>query len=355
MMAIANDDSLNRRTKLEKPIIASPPEGISAAVFRDPCVWFEEGEWWMIVGSGIRGIGGCALLYRAKQNTSLTEWEYLHPLVTGVKNSRTWPATAADTVDSGEMWECPDFFPLGNTHCLIYSTERKVFWNSGAYSGQRFMQQHCGLLDHGAFYAPKTFITPDGRRILWGWIQETRPEAELIRAGWAGVMSLPRELSLQADGALRMVPAGEINSLREKRESVTLQPALPCRRLLSSLRREVAVPVLNSSQRLRLEIRHQGKFLWSLEMDGQAGTASCGGIQFKIPLNESPALRLFLDGSVLECFFGNGEALTSRVYGLQPGESELQIVFDGAGTVQCELWNLRSISRDKLTSGFPAL
>lgn len=355
LMAIALDDSLNHWKKLDHPLIPGPPKEIAATGFRDPCVWYEAGEWWMIVGSGMRGIGGCALLYRAKQNSNLTEWEYLHPLAVGVKNSKSWPTTAADTVDSGEMWECPDFFRYGKSHCLIYSTERKVQWHTGIYNDQRFTPQQGGLLDHGAYYAPKSVDLPTGRRILWGWIQETRPEAEFARAGWAGVMSLPRVLSINQNGRLLMEPAAEVNSLRENQEIVILQPAAPRLHLLSTLRREVAVIGLNPQQHFVLKLNQQGKTLWSLELDGQSGTAHCGDVSFKIPMNELPVLRLFLDGSVIECFFGQSEAFTSRVYGLAPGESDLEVAFTGLGIVQCEIWNLRAISADKLTSGFPAL
>ena len=41
------------------------------------------------------------------------------------------------------------------------------------------MPESEGLLDHGAYYAPKSQLDAEGNRILWGWITETRPQAEL--------------------------------------------------------------------------------------------------------------------------------------------------------------------------------
>jgi beta-fructofuranosidase len=29
------------------------------------------------------------------------------------------------------MWECPDFFPIGNKHALLISTMGKVRWKVG--------------------------------------------------------------------------------------------------------------------------------------------------------------------------------------------------------------------------------
>ena len=106
----------------------------------------------------------------------------------GRKNSKL----TSDPVDSGEMWECPDFFALGKKHVLLYSTERKVYWQVGELDPKEliFHTQKQGLLDFGTFYAPKSQPDANGERILWGWITETRPEAEFSAAGWAGCMSL---------------------------------------------------------------------------------------------------------------------------------------------------------------------
>ena len=101
-------------------------------------------------------------------------------------------------VDTGDMWECPDFFPLGNKHVLLISTMGKVRWKVGTYANQRFTPEKEGVVDWGAYYAAKTMLDRNGNRILWGWITETRPDADLIAAGWAGAMSLPRVLSLNA-------------------------------------------------------------------------------------------------------------------------------------------------------------
>ncbi len=353
MLATGTDDSLNQWTKYMRPIIAAPPNHIASTGFRDPCVWFEDGAWWMIVGSGMRGIGGCALLYRAKKDSNLTEWEYLHPLASGKKNGKAWPGTAQDVVDSGEMWECPDFFELGNQHCLLYSTERKVLWQSGTYAGLHFTPQQSGLLDHGAYYAPKSFMAPDGRRILWGWIPETRPEAAFARAGWAGAMSLPRVLHVSETGKLQMEPAAEVNSLRQREEAFTLDQHQTHNHLLQALKMELLVTGLTNGQQLELNLRQHGETIWSVAIDGGTGVARCGETSFGVRLDETPSLRLFLDGSVIESFFGKSEACTARVYGLKPGETECELKLHGQGSVQCRHFAPQSISSNKLTGNFP--
>ena len=99
------------------------------------------------------------------------------------------------------MWECPDFFPLGDKHVLLYSTEHTTRWEVGTFdkSELRFHSERKGILDHGAYYAPRSMVDGNNRRILWGWVQETRDPAESRKAGWSGSISLPRVLSLGAD------------------------------------------------------------------------------------------------------------------------------------------------------------
>ncbi len=126
MLATAEDDGLLHWKKLETPVIAAPPPGMRVAGFRDPCPWKEADGWYLGVGSGERGKGGCVLLYRSQD---LRKWEYLHPLASGIPNGKQ----AANPCDTGEMWECPDFFPLGKSHYLHYSTENKVIWTTGDY------------------------------------------------------------------------------------------------------------------------------------------------------------------------------------------------------------------------------
>ncbi|HUX43859.1 MAG TPA: glycoside hydrolase family 32 protein, partial [Terracidiphilus sp.] len=126
MLATAEGAELLHWNKDPEPVIAAPPAGMDVTGFRDPCPWQEADGWYLAVGSGERGKGGCALLYRSPD---LRRWEYLHPLAQGMPTG----STAPDPVDSGDMWECPDFFEADKQHCLLYSTQRKVFWTTGNY------------------------------------------------------------------------------------------------------------------------------------------------------------------------------------------------------------------------------
>lgn len=348
LLAIAEDDELQHWKKLAEPVIPTPPPGMKVTGFRDPCPW-REGPWWFRgVGAGERGVGGCVLLYRSHD---LRTWEYVHKLAEGRPNGKQ----AANPCDSGEMWECPDFFTVNKRTCLFYSTEGKVIWATGDYdlNALRFTPRRDGVLDHGAYYAPKSFLAQDNRRILWGWIRETRPDTELKAAGWAGCMSLPRVLTIGAQGQLEMNPAKEMESLRGTREQAIVTAGAPFRRKLTDLALELHVPgniLVASTTKVRLSVN--GQPAWELAIDTAAKELRCGETRFPLPGLPwpHPTLRLFLDGSVIESFIGGREALTSRVYTLKPNATELEIATTGTKPIHAELWPMTAISPDRLTT-----
>ncbi len=348
MLAVAEDDGLLRWKKQETPVIATPPPAMQVTGFRDPCPWKERDGWYVGVGSGERGKGGCVLLYRSQD---LRHWEYLHPLLWGKPNGRK----TDNPCDSGEMWECPDFFPLGKAHYLHYSTENKVIWTTGEYDAEAhtYSPKREGVLDHSeAYYAPKSFLAGDGRRILWGWIREARPEAEFAAAGWSGCMSLPRVLTVGQQGQLEMHPATEVEKLRGRGEKAIAQPGTPFRKQLSGLQQEVEVPVGFSVGAVTVRLLVSGKEAWQLTVDVAGDAVRCGDIHFPLPSLPwpRPSLRMFLDGSVVESFLGGREAITSRVYMLKPGETELEVSVAGKGKVELRWWPLEPISADRLTT-----
>jgi beta-fructofuranosidase len=347
LLATAEDDSLLRWKKQAEPVIAAPPEGMAVTGFRDPCPWREADGWYLGIGSGVRGEGGCVLLYKSQD---LRNWHYLHPLASGKPNG----LQATNPCDSGEMWECPDFFEVDGQHCLLYSTEGKVFWSTGEYDPHvhRFTEKRKGVLDHGSYYAPKSFLAPGARRVLWGWIRETRPEAEYATAGWAGAMSLPRVLNVGAQGQLEIYPAAEVEKLRGTLERVTLHAGTPHRQKLAALRRELWLPVGFSTGAVTVRLLTSGVKVWELTVDVAGNAVRCGDVSFAMPSLPlpRPALRVFLDASVIETFIGGREAITSRVYSLRPDETELEVSVEGIKSVELSQWSMGAISPDRMAT-----
>jgi beta-fructofuranosidase len=351
-LAVAQDNDLRSWKKLADPVIAAPPEGLKVTGFRDPCLWREDNKWMLILGSGTRDEGGMILLYTS---TDLRRWTYLHPLVEGSPSGKD----PTNPVDTGDMWECPDFFPLGNKHVLLISTMGKVRWKVGTYANQRFTLEKEGIVDWGSYYAAKTMLDRDKHRILWGWIPETRPDSDLIAAGWAGAMSLPRVVSLNAQNELQTEVASVANLLRTEAKLISPETFVADRqRLLDDLR----IHELAAELDLHLQPK-SGSFTLKLQSDDGnpflAVTCINKSSTRELRINEIPApiagppgspihMHMYLDGSVLELFVNDTTSLTARIYRIPI--SPLRLKFEGkVELTSLQAWQMIPISKDRLT------
>jgi beta-fructofuranosidase len=354
MLATSADPDLRTWDKLSTPVLL-PPKDPKLAGFRDPFLWNAGSEWYMGVGSGQRGEGGRVLIYRSED---LRKWEYLHPLASGKKNN----AQKKDPVDTGEMWECPDFFPLQDKWVLLYSTERKVYWETGVLDPRElvFHSQKCGLQDNGAFYAPKSQLDDRGRRVLWGWIPEARPEMQFRPTGWAGCMSLPRELTLDSQGNLAMKVLPEVDELRiseltlpEREEGVEARQTALNKMELSEAAAEIELRI--APKPFQLEFGDGHKTVLSLAYDPtKIGQELQVGTQYaSLPAADvtEHIIHVYWDASVVESIANDLVALTTRVY--QAPKGKLRAVVS-AGKLDAlnslTIWPLRPISPDRLTS-----
>ena len=332
------------------PLLASAPEGHGLTDFRDPQVWREGGEWRMVVGSGVRDVGGTVLLYRGE---TLTEWEFLGLLCIG------------DKAETGTVWECPDFFPLGDKWVLLVSPIPlgKTLYFIGDYRDNRFVPERSGVCDFGNFYAAKSFADGNGRRILWGWSPEARSEAAYRAAGWAGCMALPRVLTLGAGGDLQMTPAPEIELLRG--DPIDFTPSLAGEELdlidvslgnRFELEMEIAVgdaaqiglllcvaPDGSEQTRLTYDLARQtfgiNREHSSLNPDADRSPQSGPLV---LAEGENLRLRVFVDGSLLEVCANDRFCLTSRVYPTLNGNDWTVFAEGGAASaLSLRAWPLR--------------
>ncbi len=190
------------------------PEGGSRFDFRDPKIWQKsDGSYRCAVGNCTEEGDGRILLY---SSTDCIHWNYEKIL-------------AANSKRFGKMWECPDFFMLDGKGVLITSPQDMFpqgfeYHNGngtlcliGSYDEQTdtFTEEHDQAIDYGIdFYAPQTILTPDGRRIMIGWMQNWDTcNLHVPDQPWLGQMSLPRELFIH-NGRLYQKPIRELEELR---------------------------------------------------------------------------------------------------------------------------------------------
>jgi len=339
-LATSQDQQLRSWQKLPKPVIAAPPSGLEVTGFRDPCLWKDGDIWYLGLGSGFFKQGGAVLVYRS---SDLRSWEYLHPLCSGTWNGKS----TKDPVDSGEMWECPDFFPLGGKHVLLYSTERKVYWEVGEYDRKelRFHSQKRGLLDSGAYYAPKSMLDRDGNRILWGWVLETRPVAQYEAAGWAGLMALPRVLTVNAADELEMRAIPALQTLRGTSQTEANHLSF------ANFSGELSASLEAGGKPFGVQLGpEKNPYLdLSYEPAQQVLLINEQPLPLANPLASQSPLNIFMDGSVIEIFLSNRHAHTVRMYSLDPKTPRTAVRVSGNLT-GVELWPMEPTSNDRLTT-----
>lgn len=358
-VAITEDDSLDRWTKLPIPVIDTPPAHVHVNGFRDPSPW-RQGEWWYtVVGSGVASAGGAVLLYRSRD---FKNWEYR-----GILAERAHASGAPlDPFNPWEVWECPEFFALGDRHVLIFSEggPGRCYWRTGKLDAEsmRFQTEQSGILDYGSsFYAAKTQLDAEGNRVLWGWVPETRPLEAYKSAGWAGMISLPRVLSLAPDGSLRCRVADQVTSLRGRESRVEVGAGrVEIERQLQALELphccgEILLRVHLGAEALKIVLHGAGEKQDWLEVayDPQSPTelrVQGKPLSLRLDENRVVELRFFVDGSVIEAMLNEQQAWTCRFYP-PDGASDLRIRYSGSTSAirEAVAWPYAPISGDRLT------
>ena len=207
-LATGNDDLTRWDKFAENPVIADPPSSLGQTRdIRDPFVWRQDGNWYMVLATHIVGVGGAVLLYRS---ANLTDWEYLHPLYVG------------EQARNGRNFECANFFQLGEKWVLLVSiqwdqTPGYTLYLVGRWENLRFIPEYEGVYDAGYSYASLCPTDEAGQRLVFSWLREGRSVDLQRESGWTGVQSIPRILSLDDKNRLISKIVPEFETLRGAR------------------------------------------------------------------------------------------------------------------------------------------
>jgi beta-fructofuranosidase len=209
----------------------------------------------------------------------------------------------------------------------------------------RFTAKKKGELDWGAFYAPKTQVDAQGRRILWGWVQEQRNEAAMKSAGWSGMMSLPRVLSLDDDGTLRMEILPEMETLRAGKLPDQEIRAGVCRVLPRATGEVLCTGI--AGRAFTVTIGDGEAELVKISYEPASHTMHADGRAIALEAGDRPVIHAYVDGSVVELVLGERVGLTKRFYYANSVGPDIVVV--GDGNVSMEGWRMKAISEDRLT------
>jgi beta-fructofuranosidase len=356
-IATGDEQLLQWEKSSRNPVISGPPPEIDVLKtsdgtthYRDPSVWREDDSWWMVIGSGITGVGGTVLLY---QSEDLQYWEYVQPILVGDIEDK-------NPVWTGSMWECPQLFALDGQHVLLTSIwhERRTLYPvymTGTFEDGRFASKQVALQDH------------HGRRILFGWLREQRNGEAMAESSWNGAMSIPWILELADDGSLRYAPAPELQSLRGSHvvhpsisvdagqtvlfsdiagDSLELEIELVAGHAASTgivLRRSP-----NGEEETRVTVDLQNQRLWidkrQSSMDIRADQTR-PDMPLQVAEDELLSLTIFLDRSIIEVVANGRTMLSERVYPTLPDSVGVGIFAEGApvDVASINAWTMKGI------------
>ncbi|MGC8707407.1 MAG: glycoside hydrolase family 32 protein [Athalassotoga sp.] len=201
-MAIGDANMIKWEKSSMNPILKSSiHRGIEIKEWRDPFLWKENGRWFMILGGQDNG-KGCVLLYTSKD---LFQWSFLNIIF---ETSRY------------NLIECPNMLKFNDKYVLIYSPADHAVYHIGEIDeNYKFVSNLEGILDESGFegfYAPNTLIDSRGRYVMFGWMPEVARDKFYHKdlSSWAGVMSIPRVISIDEEGDLKTEPLPELEILR---------------------------------------------------------------------------------------------------------------------------------------------
>lgn len=186
----------------KKGIILKTPKDFTEH-FRDPKVFGgKKSDYYMVVGAQQQnGKGALALCHSEDGET----WNYERKIAVSKQY---------------EMIECPDLFELDGKHVLLFNPQKRdnaadqPVYSFSAYKLEKFneetktfededLDQGYQIMDAGFdFYVPQTFLSPDGRRILFAWMSRLEDDQEQALAKTQPrihCLTLPREVSLKGE------------------------------------------------------------------------------------------------------------------------------------------------------------
>ncbi|MBQ7832575.1 MAG: glycoside hydrolase family 32 protein [Lachnospiraceae bacterium] len=318
---------------------------------RDPKVW-KEGDFYHMVLGGRKNSDRGAILHYLSRNK--IEWMLKEEI--------------SSKDDFGFMWECPDVFELdGETvlMCCPQGVKRgKYRFQNPHQAGYWILPKDEALvrdltqdkireinleaasfveLDKGFdFYAPQTFMAPDGRRILYGWggVSEMDREynnAPIIEEGWQHSLTVPRELHIEK-GLLKQWPVKELEALRYDEQALgkgAVELSTDAFDLEASVTGEAVSIQLGEDVFLDWK-----DGIFALRFLNESG---CGRKIRRAEIEKLHHLRVLKDVSMLEIYINGGEYVFTTRY-FPEDTAYTRLTLQGCG--KTTLWKMKAMEVD---------
>ncbi|MBQ6167253.1 MAG: GH32 C-terminal domain-containing protein [Muribaculaceae bacterium] len=354
-------------------IINGRPSGLSDD-FRDPYCFTANGQQYIIVGTSKNGVGACTL----------------HKLEGG-----TWTNDGAiffqggNANQHGTFWEMPNVTDMGGGQWLFTVTPlgmgsgvRTLCWTGTIGVDGKFVPDAGGVqyLEMGGIsrdgygLLSPTIFKKDGKTLMLGIVPDKLPTNVNYNMGWAHNYSLPREISLSADGSLVQKPFSGLTGMRTGTavtRNLTLngtEPLAPVSGRQIELLGEFTV---GSSGVMGFSFLKSGNNKASLTYDASSGyltldlttlsrTVNDNGVYDgtysvalpkKVAAGEVLKLHVFLDGSILDIFVNDTWAYSVRIFPNDAAQVEAEAFATVSTPAHISAWMLDPTSTSTILVG----
>lgn len=330
---VSSEDGIHFGHKKQLMRNTDYPDDLTCHV-RDPKVWKEQDTYYMVQGARTKEDVGQILIFTSKDKVN---WKFK----SRIESKESF----------GYMWECPDYFTIGDKKILSASVqgleggiwEERNVYQSGYFEveGDILSSYKLGeykLWDYGFdYYAPQSFETEDGRRIHISWMGMPDCEAYTnltIADGWQHCFTLPREIYVK-DGKICQRPVREL----DYKEAIT-KTAENKLQADSCKAYDLKIDKIQNNQfcialaeELLLEYT-DGRFRMRFT-DNRKTCVSAGRDCRYVETDEVTNIRVIADVSSVEVFVNDGEYVFSTRY--YPDKYSINVQAEGADICLAEI------------------
>ena len=353
----------NRLIEWEKQgvIINGRPSGLSDD-FRDPYFFTANGQKYIIVGTSKNNVGACTL-----HKYDGGSWT----------NDGTIFFQGGNANQHGTFWEMPNVTPMGDGKWLFTCTPlntgvgvRTLCWvgtigTDGKFTPDGEVQylEMAGISRDGYGLLSPSIYQKDGKTLLLGIVPDKLPTQTNFEMGWAHNYSLPREISLAADGLLVQKPYSRLTGMRTE-TSLSKELALTGIESLapvSGRQIELLGEFTVASGTCGFNFLKSGSKQVSLTYDADSGNLTLdmtsldrtvndgvyGGIYSvalpkKVALGEKLKLHVFLDSSIAEIFVNDTWAYSVRIFPNDAAAVEAEVFATNQMQTNVKAWTLNA-------------
>lgn len=374
------DETLIEWTKSEhNPLINGRPAGLSDD-FRDPYFFTVGDRKFIIVGTSKAGVGACTL----------------HEYVAGKwTNDGKIFFQADNKTTQGTFWEMPNVTPMGDGKYLFTCTPlgtsvgvRTLCWvgtisEDGRFTPTGDMQylEVGGISRDGYGLLSPTIYNHDGKTLLLGIVPDKLPTHINGQMGWAHNYSLPRELTLDAQGNLVQRPYSGLAAMRTDKSfavATTLDPAagtgevslepvsgrhievlgdfvLPATgtvgfNFLKSASGQANLSYNPVVGNITLDLRSLPRTV----NDGAYGGVYSATLPKKLSAGEHLTLHVYLDGSIADIFVNDTWAFSVRIYPNEATSTGVEAFATAPTEATLNAWMLNATEHAP-ASGIPSI